>query len=330
MRKWLVIFLSILGAGIGMTIIFYITLHYDYSIYIHGNKAAIINQFKLAEREHKIFSGEHIIAIAESIQKNNTLTEFNKLDLMRELIYQQVLNNQINTDILDTNKILFQSKTPKDAISNIINTMNEKNKGIRCAGTGTILALIYRIMGYHAWLYAYGSSRPDSHLTHTITLVELNKKIYLEDAYFNSNYVDKNNNMLPFEEVLKSNKQRKKIFLSEGQLNYRRNIMSPNSQSQPLCAALKIDPTSPIQLKIKNIFWMTYHSGVFPCIIKSRNEEAEEMKILSNDYKDIKLIYLVNYPIWLTDMQTLVYYPLNKYKENKLFITLKKASNRSR
>lgn len=324
MKKWYGLFLC----AIGICLSTYFALHTDYYIYNYGNKDAIINRFKLSEKQHTVFSGEQINEIAISMQKNSYLSAFDKLELARELIYQQTLVNHESMDVLDTNKILFSTTQQQDAFTNIINAMNQSKKGIKCAGTATILALLYRNMGYHAWLYAYGSLDSNSRLTHTLTLVELNNKIYLQDAYFNYAYTDKNHHLIPFEEVLNSNKKQEKVYISEGQLNYRRRTV-PTSITQPInvCKAALRDPTSPAN--DKKVYWSTYHIDVMGCMMEEPVKHAEAREIVLKDYQKFAAVYLVNYPIWLTDMDTLIYYPLANYKNNKLFASLTEKSNRS-
>lgn len=314
-------FLLTVMISITTAAIFYFISRTDTYLYHYGNKAAIIDRFKLAERRHEIFSGEQIVAMTEAMRNNRSLTEWNKIELARELVYQQIINNQENMDITDTNKILFASATPHEAVSNIINAMNQQKKGIKCAGTATILALLYRMMGHHAWLYAYGSTNPDSHLTHTLTLVELDGKIYLEDGYFNYFYVDEDYHLIPFEEVLKRNKLLKTVYLKNGELNYRRNIIFPGGFFSQHCPEIRSDSSK--------LAWTTFKANVFSCIIKKRHHEAEEYEILGKDYHEINPDYLANYPIWLTDMETLVYYPLSAFKQNKVFVSLVSAGNRS-
>lgn len=303
-------------------------IHTDYITYHYGNKNQIIKRFELAEKNHVVYSGQDILNMAKAMQSNPFLTTLTKLELARELIYQQIIVNNDTMDVLDTNKLLFTAKTPEQAFLTIVNTMNRINKGVKCAGTATILSLLYRIMGYQTWLYTYGSLDSNSRLTHTLTLVEANQKIYLEDAYFNYSYVDENHIVLPFEQVLIRNKNQTKVYTQEGELNLKRLIQAMNSTLSENCKAIEIDQTTPDYQKQNNIYWARYKTNILDCFIKESNNLNEAKDIVLKDYPVLNLTYLVNYPVWLTDMQTLTYYPMAKYKEHKLFFNLAQKSNR--
>lgn len=73
-------------------------------------------------------------------------------------------------------------------------------KGVWCQAAAVLLARLYEAAGYRAWVTSYGDPAT---LTHTVTLVEAGGRIYLQDAYFNLDYVDSGGAPLPYLQVLR-------------------------------------------------------------------------------------------------------------------------------
>lgn len=297
------------------------------NIHKNGDYEIIIREFKKAERKHITYSGKQIIDISKAIQSNKNITIFDKVNLLRELIYQQALKNEPNLKtLLDINQILFQSKTTSRILIEIIDEINKKNKGVFCAGTATILSLLYKALGYNTWLYCYGDLTNTAGLSHTVTLIELNKKIYIQDAHFNYTYVDQSNKMISIFDILQRNKLGNKVYIDNGKLMYRR-ILIKNKEEFLSCETRKIDPRSPKSSAKNHIFWASFKYDSIDCWLKATGGLA--LKLVSKDYKTFNPSYLVNYPVWVTDMDTLIYYPFSKYKKNEIFTLIVNASNRS-
>jgi hypothetical protein len=282
--------------------------------YAIADKTTIINSFKLNERDHIVLSETQLLNIIKAIKFNKKLRDGDKINLVRELIYQQILSGN-SPYTLDTDKLIFFSKlrffsnivNPEKSFLKIVQVMNTGHNA-NCADTSIILALAYEIMGYHAWIYSYGDLNSGP-LTHTVTLVGLNKKLYVEDAYYNYTYINKNNNMITLLEVLRRNKRNEEVYFSQGQLKFQRHQIIANQQ---------------------NADWRIHHIGAFSLFIKQNHLISMEKSILAKDYKKLRPLYLVNYPFWLVDMRTFKYFPFAKYKENDFFMQLVKVSNRDK
>ncbi len=73
------------------------------------------------------------------------------------------------------------------------------DRGVWCQAAAVLLARLYEAAGYRAWVTSYGD--PGT-LTHTVTLVEVDGVLYLEDAYFNLDYVRADGTAQPYFEAL--------------------------------------------------------------------------------------------------------------------------------
>jgi len=72
-------------------------------------------------------------------------------------------------------------------------------RGVWCQAAAVLLAQLYEAAGYRAWVTSFGDVDT---LTHTVTLVEVDGEIYLQDAYFNLDYVRVGGAPLPYFEAL--------------------------------------------------------------------------------------------------------------------------------
>jgi hypothetical protein len=74
------------------------------------------------------------------------------------------------------------------------------DQGVWCQTAAVLLARLYEAAGYRAWVTSYGD--PGS-LTHTVTLVEVAGHLYIQDPYFNLDYVRADGSPLPYYEMLR-------------------------------------------------------------------------------------------------------------------------------
>ena len=73
------------------------------------------------------------------------------------------------------------------------------DRGVWCQAAAVLLARLYEAAGYRAWVTSFGDPAT---LTHTVTLVEVDGVIYLQDAYFNLDYVGPGGRPLPYFDAL--------------------------------------------------------------------------------------------------------------------------------
>ena len=84
-------------------------------------------------------------------------------------------------------------------LDDIIRLVRKDVGGYWCGGVAYTLYKAYKEAGFRAWVYHYGFH---SALTHATTLVEVRDKIYLQDAYFNLEFLNSQKEPLAFFEVL--------------------------------------------------------------------------------------------------------------------------------
>ena len=66
-----------------------------------------------------------------------------------------------------------------------------KGGGVFCGGTSIMLSRVYKAAGFNSWVYDFGElEAPDGDTTHETTLVEVDGKVILQDAYLDFEYVD--------------------------------------------------------------------------------------------------------------------------------------------
>ena len=78
-----------------------------------------------------------------------------------------------------------------------------KGGGVFCGGTSIMLSRVYKAAGFNSWVYDFGElEAPDGDTTHETTLVEVEGKVILQDAYLDFEYVDPEGKQIPFLEVI--------------------------------------------------------------------------------------------------------------------------------
>jgi hypothetical protein len=135
-------------------------------------------------------------AIVSEIRKSlDRLGELSALERIREIrrwVYR-------NTDVA-SRPFLLDDKTcpinslPLDAVYVFY---SQDQGGHFCGGIADVLAKTYRALGYESYSLHYGER---GQFTHATTLVRVQGKLYLEDAYFNYRLVDDQGNVLDFNE----------------------------------------------------------------------------------------------------------------------------------
>lgn len=95
------------------------------------------------------------------------------------------------------NAVLF-AKT-SDLRSALLSIQSSRS-GVWCTGAAVVLARLYEELGYKTQIIAWGSQ---SRLGHTQVLVQVRGDWYLQDAYFDFDYVDEHGRPLPYTEVLR-------------------------------------------------------------------------------------------------------------------------------
>lgn len=171
---------------------------------------------------------------------------------------------------------------------------NDK-KGALCGATADALASLYREFGLEATTYNFGEA-PGSHV---VTIVEINKERYIQDAFFNYTIIDTNYGLIPVKSILKTmdiNTGRINSFLSSG-------IEEKDFQNDTRMTQLFLDP--PENCLEKRII----KSGIISCSIPSRklidlNNDPRFLKPLkkaapklSNSSNPVKFLYLMRFPI---------------------------------
>jgi hypothetical protein len=85
------------------------------------------------------------------------------------------------------------------SLSEAVSLFRSADQGVWCQAAAVLLARLYEASGYRAWVTSYGD--PGS-LTHTVTLVEIGGRLYVQDPYFNLEYVRSDGSPLPYYEML--------------------------------------------------------------------------------------------------------------------------------
>lgn len=125
------------------------------------------------------------------------LDPFAQVDAVRNWVFE-CSNISAHSDFLLTYESYpLHSMT----VNNILQLHRQNAGGHLCAGINYLLKRIYDALGYKSWMYNFGE--PNS-LTHAIALVEVDKILYAQDAYFNFTYVDLQDKPLPFYKILEA------------------------------------------------------------------------------------------------------------------------------
>lgn len=254
--------------------------------------------------EGKVLTGEKILRIAFCIRDSKYLTDFQKINAIRELVHQQIIILGEH-NLLDTNQLLFQ-KHYVNYPERIFDVMNRMHKGVWCGGAGSILAYLYHKLGYKSWIYGYGQ---EDGLTHVVTLVLVKGRLYLEDAYFNLAYMDSHHKPLSFFQLLYHLKKGIKPVIAEGKhLCVRLGVVS--SRFYPRCHFASVGGISYRRYSYYNFIkiWSKMRSLRIKRTVNLLKERGYPV-----DYE-----YLLLVPDWLTNAQTNAYFSYKDAKKSPL------------
>ncbi len=133
--------------------------------------------------------------LSAEIRNLQELEPLARIETVRDWVYR-------NTDVAaDESVLLSYDRFPLHVLTldEMLDLHKQDIGGHFCAGINYILKRVYDSLGYNSWMYNYGD---ESALTHAVALVEVNGKIYAQDAYFNVSYVNQDGQPLPFYEML--------------------------------------------------------------------------------------------------------------------------------
>lgn len=134
-----------------------------------------------------------------------SLGHYDKVRLIRQYAFARIVlastpENHLTTSVL---------KTP---LPDVFRAFDRNEGGVWCSGAAVILMRLYIDAGYRAWKYDYGAGSP---VSHSATLVEVDGDVYLQDAYFNTDYVHEDGQPFPFFDVLQRLKDRRPPILRQ-------------------------------------------------------------------------------------------------------------------
>lgn len=113
---------------------------------------------------------------------------------IRRLAYRNILFSGVGDGAL--NLRLQQTNNLQSALT----AVEASQEGVWCVGAAVILARLYEELGYKSQIITWGSQPL---LSHTQVLVQANGQWYMQDAYFNFDYVDEQGRAMPYFDVLK-------------------------------------------------------------------------------------------------------------------------------
>jgi hypothetical protein len=80
-----------------------------------------------------------------------------------------------------------------------VDLLYQRGQGVWCQAAAILLSRLYKDAGYRVWLTSFGDV---GSMTHTVVLVQAAGQIYLEDPYFNMDYVRDDGAPLPYFQLL--------------------------------------------------------------------------------------------------------------------------------
>ena len=135
----------------------------------------------------------YAVYVASQIPGYDEMSDFQKIRALREWVYAR-------TDLAGKQEQLLDwPALRKLSLERTFSEFSKNEGGVWCSDVAIILARLYAAAGFDAWIFDYGD--PNS-LTHSTTFVAVDDAVYLQDAYFNFEYVDDLGNPLPVQNVL--------------------------------------------------------------------------------------------------------------------------------
>lgn len=133
--------------------------------------------------------------IHEVIPDYDQLDDFEKVRRIREWVYSWTdLGHGKEMESRSSNFVRFQP------IYSSYEGFEKNELAVYCAGTSMALYKVYRLLGFPARTYGFGFF--PSKQTHVLTLVHVQGKEYIQDAFGNYEILDEKDKPLPFEELL--------------------------------------------------------------------------------------------------------------------------------
>lgn len=137
---------------------------------------------------------------------------------------------------------------PSWSAERFYNVFYKDSGTVKCGGASFFLSRVFNSLGYETEIYDMGC--PGA-MTHQVTLVKNpeDKKYYVEDAFFNSTFVNDVGVKIPFTELLKllSIKQSQKVHFKQGKFKFKpdfdttglHQIIQKTSYVQPIIDSIQ-------------------------------------------------------------------------------------------
>lgn len=150
-----------------------------------------------------------VVRIRQEIEGFDNLDNFGRVEKIREWVYR-------NTDVAGTAGTLLRYDAHPlhlKSLDEMFQLHFDNIGGHWCAGIAFMLHRLYEALGYKSYVYHYGDQKG---LTHSVTLVAVGDKIYIQDAFLNYTYVDPDGNPMPLYEILSNLTNGKEAVVKDG------------------------------------------------------------------------------------------------------------------
>jgi hypothetical protein len=222
-------------------------------------------------------------------------TELERISIIREWVYMNTDNAATEDMLIDRDVFAVWRLSAEENLS-----LHEQNVGGGwCTDINHILMQVYEAFGYRAWRYDYGIKNG---ITHSVTLVEVDNDVHMQDAYFNLEYCSESGDPLPFLQVLKSLKAGKDVNYKNG-LNRYRDVHSRNYK---IPADSWVSNTQGDPVKMTDFHFVHKGNTTWDAFLSKypRNRRAEKvrtMKLLKDHGFPADITYLVLFPLGIYD-----------------------------
>lgn len=135
----------------------------------------------------------YVKGVIDQIPGYATMTPLNKVRALRVYVFQK-------TPLAAVNDFNIHTKVVNLPLKDAYTAFDANEGGVWCSGTAIMLVRVYKAAGFNAWIYDFGQKDV---LTHATTLVEVDGKVYLQDAYLNFEYMDSKGAPIEFLDVVK-------------------------------------------------------------------------------------------------------------------------------
>lgn len=145
----------------------------------------------VAAEEIAAADAEIVAAVIAAIPDYDMMSPMEKAQALRQYAYRRTLVSE------QARLILAPESEP---LASLFARFDSNGEGVWCSGAAVVLARLYRHAGFRAFTYNYG--RAESGITHVTTLVEVDGDLYVQDAYFNAEYVEADGTPIAFRNIL--------------------------------------------------------------------------------------------------------------------------------